>query len=227
MTSTVDEFFGSHRVAAPLDDRSRWVASRSVKSQRLLAMFISIVCVVAACSASKSGSDGAPVPTVSIMATTVPERAAGDDGDIGQTCTELQFVQDLSDQTTASTNEILQRVATDPGGTSEVETIAAFATLAAEIEASLPETLAAYDRAAAVAPRGIDAEIRAVADGTARLTPALVEAFTNIRTADDLSNIEGIFAQPELQDAASDAGIASLRLDNFTGPNCGFQFSNG
>lgn len=158
----------------------------------------------------------------SIVSTTLPERAAGDDGDIEQTCTELRLVQDLSDQTTAATNQILQRVATDPEGTSEAEIIAAFATLVVEIEASLPETLAAYDRAAAVAPLGIDAEIRAVADGTARLTPALVEAFTKIQTSDDLSNIQGIFAEPELQDA----GIASLRLDNFTNPNCGFQFSN-
>jgi sirohydrochlorin ferrochelatase len=197
-----------------------------VKSQRLLAMSASIVFVVASCGASESGSDVAPVSTVSIVATTLPERSAGDDGDIEQTCAELQVVQDLSDQTTVSTNEILQRVAADPGGASEADTIAAFATLAGEIEALLPETLAAYDRAAAVAPLGIDDEIRALADGTARLTPALVEAFTKIKTADDLANIQGIFAQPELQDAATDAGIASLRLDNFTNPNCGFQFSN-
>jgi hypothetical protein len=193
-----------------------------VKFQRLLAMFASIVFVVAACSGSGFGSDAAPSPMASIVSTTLPERAAGDDGDIEQTCTELRLVQDLSDQTTAATNQILQRVATDPEGTSEAEIIAAFATLVVEIEASLPETLAAYDRAAAVAPLGIDAEIRAVADGTARLTPALVEAFTKIQTSDDLSNIQGIFAEPELQDA----GIASLRLDNFTNPNCGFQFSN-
>ncbi|MGK0275807.1 MAG: hypothetical protein ACI9N0_002194 [Ilumatobacter sp.] len=190
-------------------------------------MSASIVFVVASCGASESGSDVAPASTVSIAATTVPERAAGDDGDIEQTCIELQIVQDLSDQTTASTNEILQRVATDPESMSEADTIAAFATLASEIEALLPETLAAYDRAAAVAPPGIDDEIRAVADGTARLTPGLVEAFTKIQSADDLANIQGIFAEPELQDAATDAGIASLRLDNFTNPNCGFQFSNG
>jgi hypothetical protein len=208
------------------EDRSRWVASRSVKFQRLLAMSASIVFLVAGCGGSESGSDAAPSPTASIVSTTVPERAAGDAGDIEQTCTELKIVQDLSDQTTASTNEILQRVAEDPGGTSEADTIAAFATLAGEIEELLPETLAAYDRAAAVAPLGIDDEIRAVADGTARLTPALVEAFTKIQTADDLANIQGIFAEPELQDAATDAGIALLGLDNFTNPNCGFQFSN-
>ncbi len=210
-----------------LADRSRWVASRNVKFQRLLAMSASIVFLVAGCGGSESGSEAAPSPTASIVSTTVPERAAGDAGDIDQTCAELQVVQDLSDQTTASTNEILQRVAADPEGMSEADTIAAFASLAGEIEALLPETLAAYDRAAAVAPPGIDDEIRAVADGTARLTPALVEAFTKIRNADDLANIQGIFAEPELQDAATDSGIASLRLDNFTLPNCGFQFSNG
>lgn len=209
-----------------LADRSRWVASRSVKFQRLLAMSASIVFLVAGCGGSESGSEAAPSPTASIVSTTVPERAAGDAGDIDQTCAELQVVQDLSDQTTASTNEILQRVAADPEGMSEADTIAAFASLAGEIEALLPETLAAYDRAAAVAPPGIDDEIRAVADGTARLTPALVAAFTKIQTADDLANIQGIFAEPELQDAATDAGIASLRLDNFTNPSCGFQFSN-
>lgn len=189
-------------------------------------MSASIVFLVAGCGGSESGSEAAPSPTASIVSTTAPERAPGNAGDIEQACAELKFVQDLSDQTAAATNEILQRVATDPEGTSEAEIIAAFATLATEIEASLPETLAAYDRAAAVAPSGIDAEIRAVADGTARLTPALVEAFTKIQTADDLANIQGIFANPELQDAARDAGIASLRIDNFTNPNCGFQFSN-
>lgn len=204
----------------------RWVASRSVKPQCLLAMSASIVLVVGACGGSESESGAAPAPTVSIVATTVPDRVAGDDGDIEQTCAELQIVQDLSNQTTVSTNEILQRVATDPEGTSEADTIAAFATLAGEIEALLPETLAAYDRAAAAAPPGIDDEIRAVADGTARLTPALVEAFTKIQSADDFANIQGIFAESELQNAATDAGIASLRLDNFTNPNCGFQFSN-
>ncbi|WP_394942879.1 hypothetical protein [uncultured Ilumatobacter sp.] len=197
-----------------------------MRSQRLIVMSASIVFVVAACGARQSESGAVPVPTMSIVATTVPERAAGDDGDIEQTCIELRFVQDLADQTTASTNEILQRVAMDPEGASEADTIAAFATLAAEIEASLPETLAAYDRAAAVAPPGIDDEIRAVADGTARLSPALVEAFTTIQTVEDFANISGIFAGPELQGAATDAGIASLRLDNFTNPNCGFQFSN-
>jgi hypothetical protein len=186
-----------------------------------------IVFAVAACGGSGAGSDVAPAPTVSIVVTTVPERASADDGDIVQTCAELQIVQDLSNQTTASTNEILRGIATDSEGTSEADVLAAFATLVGEIEALLPETLAAYDRAAAVAPPGIDEEIRAVADGTVRLTPALVEAFTKIQTADDLANIQGIFAEPELQDAATDAGIASLRLDNFTNPNCGFQFSNG
>lgn len=189
-------------------------------------MSASIVLVVGACGGSESESGAAPAPTVSIVATTVPDRVAGDDGDIEQTCAELQIVQDLSNQTTVSTNEILQRVATDPEGTSEADTIAAFATLAGEIEALLPETLAAYDRAAAAAPPGIDDEIRAVADGTARLTPALVEAFTKIQSADDFANVRGIFAESELQNAATDAGIASLRLDNFTNPNCGFQFSN-
>tara|TARA_B110000483_G_scaffold243304_1_gene332375 strand:- start:62 stop:658 length:597 start_codon:yes stop_codon:yes gene_type:complete len=197
-----------------------------VKPQRLLAMSASILFLVTGCGGSESGPAAVLSPTASIVSTTVPERAPGSAGDIEQACAELKFVQDLSDQTAAATNEILQRVATDPEGTSEAEIIAAFATLATEIEASLPETLAAYDRAAAVAPSGIDAEIRAVADGTARLTPALVEAFTKIQTADDLANIQGIFAKPELQDAARDAGIASLRIDNFTNPNCGFQFSN-
>ena len=146
-------------------------------------MSASILFLVTGCGGSESGPAAVLSPTASIVSTTVPERAPGSAGDIEQACAELKFVQDLSDQTAAATNEILQRVATDPEGTSEAEIIAAFATLATEIEASLPETLAAYDRAAAVAPSG-------------------------------------------MQDAARDAGIASLRIDNFTNPNCGFQFSN-
>ena len=181
--------------------------------------------MLTACGGSSDGAGDAPLPTASIAPTTFVERSADDPGDIEQVCAELQIVQDLSDKISEGTNDILIAVGSGEGGSPE-EVLASFDALATQIEADLPELLAAYDRAAAAAPADIAAEIRAVADGTARLTPPLAEAFRAADSIEDLAELDGILGTPQLQEAATSAGIASLRLDNFTNPNCGFQFSN-
>jgi hypothetical protein len=183
-------------------------------------------------SAAPSSEAGTTDVTAAETATTATSTDADLDdgdtagaGDIEQTCAELQVVQDFSAEITEATNGILVDVASG-AQVSEEETIAAFIGLAERIEDLLPDLLAAYERAAAVAPPDIATEIRAVADGTAVLTPELVEAYSGIESADDLADLEAIFSTTEMQEAATSAGISSLRLDNFTNPNCGFQFSN-
>lgn len=215
----------------------------SLVARRVSLLAAVVLLVAAGCSSSDGDEspDGAAVPSEVTTAETVApatldeldsderdsdDRERDDEGDVEQTCVELQVVQDFSTEIADATNGILSDVASSGGQGSEAETIAAFIGLAERIDELLPDLLAAYERAAAVAPPDIAVEIRAVADGTAVLTPPLVEAYGGIEKAEDLADLESVFNTAEMRDAATSAGIASLRLDNFTNPNCGFQFSN-
>jgi hypothetical protein len=206
------------------------LASANVKSARVLvALPCSLVLVLAGCGGSESGgastdASGASGPT--IASTTIVERGADDPGDVEQTCAELQTIRDLSNGITDATNDILIGLAEAGADVSEADTLAAFLSLADDVENGLPELLAAYDRAAAAAPTVVAVEIRAVADGTAILTPQLAAAYRQIESSSDLAELDGIFNTPQMEDAARSAGVSSLRLDNFTNTNCGFQFSN-
>jgi hypothetical protein len=210
--------------------RGHALASANVKSARVLvALPFSLVLVLAACGGSESGDGSADVSDASgptTASTTIVDRAADDPGDVERTCAELQAVRDLSDGVTDSTNDILIGLAEAGADVSEADTLAAFLSLADDVENGLPELLAAYDRAAAAAPADVAVEIRAVADGTAILTPLLAAAYRQIESSGDLADLDGIFNTPQMEDAARRAGISSLRLDNFTNTNCGFQFSN-
>lgn len=193
----------------------------------LIALPCALALIAASCAGSDADSGGATDETgPTIAPTTMVERAPDDPGDVEQACAELRTVRDLSDEVTDATNEILIGLAEAGDDVSEADTIAGFISLADEVEAGLPDLLAAYDRAAAAAPADVATEIRAVAGGTAILTPQLAAAYREIESPSDLADLEGIFNTPQMQDAARDAGISSLRLDNFTNVNCGFQFSN-
>ena len=201
--------------------------ARSVShvAARWFPVVLIITVALGACGGSGDGASGAPLPTASIAPTTIVARSADDPGDVEQVCAELQTVKDLSDKISDGSDAILIAVGSGEGGTPE-EVVASFGALATEIESDLPALLAAYDRAAAAAPAHIATEIRVVADGTAVLTPPLAEAFRQADSIEDLAELENVFGTLELQEAATSAGISSLRLDNFTNPNCGFQFSN-
>ncbi len=187
----------------------------------------------AACGGSSDGAGTSSAPAGSIESTAVVERDADDasDGDAAgaadpeTVCAELQIVQDLSAAVSESVNDILGEIAAGTSG-SEAETLQAFVDLGDQLEADLPALLAAYDRAAAAASTEVAEEVRAVAAGTALLTPALAEGFRDAADAGEFVNIEEVLSEPVLQESAQRAGLASLRLDNFTNPTCGFQFSN-
>ncbi len=154
--------------------------------------------------------------------TTVDSEASADPATV---CAELQIVRDLSEEVSESVSEILIGVSDGTSG-SEQDTIDAFVALGDDLEAGLPELLEAYDRASAAATPEVAAEIRAVADGTAALTPALADGFREAAAAGEFVDLDEVLGDSELQAAGQRAGLASLRLDNFTTPTCGFQFSN-
>jgi hypothetical protein len=144
-------------------------------------------------------------------------------------CAELQVVKDLSDEMSQVTDDMLATLFSSLGDGTEIDDsdlLAQFDEIAGILVASLPDVLAAYAAGADLAEPEIAADIRIVADGTAFLTPALVRVFADATSVDDLGAIETALADPQLAEAATSAGMASLRLDDFTEPECGFQFSN-
>ena len=144
-------------------------------------------------------------------------------------CAELQVVKDLSDEISQVTDDILSTVLSAAGDGSELDEAALltqFDEVARSLDASLSDVLDAYESAARLAEPQIADDIRVVADGTAVLTPVLVAVFVDATSLDDLAALDTAFEDPEIVDAATSAGLASLRLDDFTVPECGFQFSN-
>lgn len=209
------------------------LASLSVNASRparlLLPLSLGVVLLAAAgCGGSSDDADPASSVAVPPASTVIAESEAVDASgpvDDEVVCAELETVQDLSDEVTQSVNEILVQVSEGAGG-SESDPLQAFVDLADQLEADLPELLAAFDRAAAAASVEVAAEIRAVAAGTAFLTPALAEGFRDAAEAGEMFEIDELMSDVQLQDAAQRAGISSLRLDIFTNPTCGFQFSD-
>ena len=205
------------------------LASGSVKSPRALRtlpLSLGVVLIsLAACGGKSDDTDGFPA-VAATETTTTAARDADDSPDVNTVCAELQTVLNLSEEVSQSVNDILGAVAAESAG-SEAETLQAFVDLGDQLEADLPELLAAYDRAAAAAPADVAEEIRAVAGGTALLTPALAAGFRDAAQAGEFVDIEDVLGDSALQEASQRAGLASLRLDSFTNPTCGFQFSNG
>jgi hypothetical protein len=141
-------------------------------------------------------------------------------------CVELQQVEVLTNEMALIMNAVIQEFTASSGEPDEAVLQARLQEAADLMDRSLPGLLSAYESAAQLAPADVAADLRAVADGTALLTPPMVDVMRNARTVEDFAGMEQVLEAPELAQAAVAAGTASLRLDEFTIPTCGFKFSN-
>ncbi|WP_420451609.1 hypothetical protein [Ilumatobacter sp.] len=203
---------------------------------RLLASSIGLVALLAMAGLA-SGSRG-PVGgigstpdidelVVSVGSTTPSPPAVDDPTDLASPiCVELQQVRALSDEVSVIIGDALEEMTAPPGEMDEALVLARFRDAADLIDRSLPDLLDAYESAARMAPAEVAADLGAVEDGTALLAPTIVDTMRAVRSLDGLGAIDRALATPEMADAAVEAGQASLRLDGFTIPTCGFSFSN-
>jgi hypothetical protein len=221
-------------------------------SKQVLAFGCLIVAIVAACS--DSGDDDADAPTtaeatdatdsagatsvatssqlgsdttVSAAVTTAPSSVPAATGtlapDAPPVCTELKRIRTLSDEISLVTGPIMTAFLNDEQDF-DIQTLA---TVAAALDDKLPEVLDAYADAAAVAEDDtMVADIEAVSTATAEVTPVLAEVFRNAESVEDLDELEQRLSSSEMATMTISAGEASLRLDEFTIPQCGFKFSN-
>jgi hypothetical protein len=174
-------------------------------------------------TSSQSGSD----TTVSAAVTTAPSSVPAATGtlapDAPPVCAELKRIRTLSDEISLVTGPIMTSFLNDEQDF-DIQTLA---TVAAELDDKLPEVLDAYADAAAVAEDDtMVADIEAVSKATEEVTPVLAEVFRNADSVEDLGELEQRLSSSEMATMTISAGEASLRLDEFTIPECGFKFSN-
>ena len=176
---------------------------------------------------SQSGSD----TTVSAAVTTAPSSVLGSvpaatgtlAPDAPPVCAELKRIRTLSDEISLVTGPIMASFLNDEQDF-DVQTLA---TVAAALDDKLPEVLDAYADAAAVAEdETMVADIEAVSKATEEVTPVLADVFRNADSVEDLGELEQRLSSSEMATMTISAGEASLRLDEFTIPQCGFKFSN-
>ena len=161
----------------------------------------------------------APVLTAPVDSSEGSSDATVDDAAV---CSELQIVLDLAAEVSESVAAIPPSAFTDPTS----ETAQALIDVADELADGLPGLLDAYEGAAAAAPPEIAADLRLVADGTSVLTPMLAAEIRRSAETGEAIDFIGALSEPDAQTAAQEAGLASLRLDDYTNPTCGFRFSN-
>ncbi len=177
--------------------------------------------VVAVGVAAVGCNDTSTDTTASSAPLTVPvDSAPATSEGVAAVCTEIELIQDFDAETAAATDQLFELVEAD-----EAALIAGFNDVADTLDGLLPQVLATYERAAELAPPDVGDDLLAVGEGTALLTPAIVEVLRVAQSIGDLAALEDIFSDQELADAAISAGEASLRLDDFTIPNCGFPFA--
>jgi hypothetical protein len=180
-----------------------------------------LLLIVAGACSSSAASSSAPAPSEAAGVT--PAAATVDEATL---CDALRVVRAAADETGTIMNAALSRV-TDGDLHGDDAFLAELDRAADEIEALLPGLDDAYDRAIAVAPDDVAADLGVIRELTAELVPALIEVIRSAETADALGTaLDELLGEPELAPAISGAGLASLRLDDYAMPTCGLRFSN-
>jgi hypothetical protein len=174
-------------------------------------------------TSSQSSSDTAGSAVVTAAPSSVPAATGTLAPDAPPVCTELKRIRTLSDEISLVTGPIMASFLSDEADF-DIQTLA---TVAEALDEKLPEVLDAYADAAAVAvDETMAADIDAVSKATEEVTPVLAEVFRNAESAEDLTELEQRLSTSDMASMTISAGEASLRLDEFTIPQCGFKFSN-
>jgi hypothetical protein len=203
--------------------------ARSMPRRTALWLFAAGLAVVSlsgcgAAEEAESSGVGAvvPPPTASPQPSTTASTIALDSSAV---CAELQKVQALNNEMNLIVSQAMEGLGT-PGQLDEAAILAGFRDAAVLMEQSLPSLLNAYEAAAVVATPEVAADLRTVGNASALMMPPMIQVLRDATALADLQRIEqAITATPELQQAAVDGGTASLRVDQFTIPTCGFKFS--
>lgn len=138
-------------------------------------------------------------------------------------CEALSAIVDLNDDVGAATQPLEAALATGGVDASIVDEAKAVADALVEGQR---DVAAAYEVAIEAASGDRRADLVLLADTTVELLDPMVQVMRDATTVGDLAEIDVIFEDPEVVEAAVAGGRAALRIDEFAIPTCGFRFSN-
>lgn len=142
-------------------------------------------------------------------------------------CGELQRIKDLESEVTLAINELLVGLLEPGDDVDEQLLLGDLQTVADMLDDNLEQVLDAYDRAVALATPDVADDLERVAATAAAITPRIADAYRGVESLDQLApRIEQALADPDLLEETQEGAVASVRLNEFTIPTCGFQLSN-
>ena len=91
----------------------------------------------------------------------------------------------------------------------------------------MDEIVARYDDALAVAPPELVSDLETLRDASLFLWPLLVASFGEATSLSEaLEDFSAAVSTPQATETAQQGGLAAMRLNQFTIPECGFRLSN-
>jgi hypothetical protein len=189
--------------------------------RRIAAVLLLVGPLLAACGddgGSAAGSDAdADEPSAPAETTTT----AGADNDV--VCEHLGTVERLDTESGRVSDSAIAQM---NAGADPAVVIAALHESADLIESGLPEIAAAYAAAAAAADPDVAADIEALAESTATLSPTIVGALRSVSSVEDLAAMEQAFDSPEFLATAQAAAASAQSLNRYTEVVCGFTITD-
>ena len=166
------------------------------------------------------GTSGSPPSTTTTTTTTSVEQAES------LVCEQLQIVRDLANEVSLMTP--IANTAPTEGGDIDAAGIAAMHAIASFLDEQTPTILAAYEAAAVAAENfaALAADIREVKEATAVMNPIYVETMSTITSFSDFDAMGSLLSDPVVAQQVLLAMQATLRIDEFTIPTCGFKLSS-
>jgi hypothetical protein len=173
------------------------------------------------------GGDGANAPLPPEF--TVTSRGPLPDftnAEIAAACASLEPVLDLKARSAAAGSGVDEALS-DPDVLADPDQVDELYVALTDLTDIAEESVTFYDQAADELPAALATDVAAISVGTAQFIPVVREILEARPPGEELVvRMQAVVTDPALAAAATDAATATLRLDQFTEPNCGFLVSD-
>lgn len=182
--------------------------------------------------------DGAFAPTTGapeVTSTTEEAESSTTDeqGSVPPVCAPLSEVVAANNEATLVMNDVILRITTlasegePPDEQEQADLLAGFQAVIAAGTPLMDEMVARYDDALAVALPGLVSDLETLRDASLFLWPLLADSFGEATSLSEaLEDFSAAVSTPQATETAQQGGLAAMRLNQFTMPECGFRLSN-
>lgn len=174
-------------------------------------VILAMLLVLAACGDATTGE----VPGATA---TTPNAPGGEPA----VCAHLRTVHEID----AAMNQAMGEVVADLERTGEAAAFSELQAIVAEADSLLADVISGYDAALDVSPADLRDDLSTLREGTVVLWEVVIDLIVEADSADDFAaSFEAELQDPGFLEQTLAAATATLRLDEFTVPECGFRLS--